>query len=121
MITVKGAGRRASRVLAAFLSADVLSEGAAGSGTTGPLTANGETETHAHGFVALALSYAVPLLARVLPEAYIFTMYFEEVRNRGPARPECSERRIGWGDLTAYLVRIASTHVIHHYKLLIPR
>ena len=76
MITVKGAGRRASRVLAAFLSADVLSEGAAGSGTTGPLTANGETETHAHGFVALALSYAVPLLARVLPEAYIFVMYF---------------------------------------------
>ena len=47
-----------------------------GLATTGPLTANGETETHAHGFVALALSYAVPLLARVLPEAYIFTMYF---------------------------------------------
>ena len=120
-VTVKGAGRRASRVLAAALSAIALSDDAAGSATTGPLTANGETETHAHGFVALALSYAVPLLARVLPEAYIFTMFFEEVRNRGPARPECSERRIGWGDLTAYLVQIASTHVIHHYKLLIPR
>ena len=66
---MKGAGRRAGRVLAAALSDD-----AAGSATTGPLTANGATETHAHGFVALALSYAVPLLARVLPEAYIFTM-----------------------------------------------
>ena len=74
--TVKGAGRRASRVLAAALSAIALSDDAAGSATTGPLTANGETETHAHGFVALALSYAVPLLARVLPEAYIFVMYF---------------------------------------------
>ena len=62
---MKGAGRRASRVLAAALSAIALSDDAAGSATTGPLTANGETETHAHGFVALALSYAVPLLARV--------------------------------------------------------
>ena len=73
---MKGAGRRAGRVLAAALSAIALSDDAAGSATTGPLTANGETETHAHGFVALALSYAVPLLARVLPEAYIFVMYF---------------------------------------------
>ena len=83
---MKGAGRRASRVLAAALSAIALSDDAAGSATTGPLTANGETETHAHGFVALALSYAVPLLARVLPEAYIFTIYFEQVGDpQGPS------------------------------------